>query len=254
MFFAASRARPAVWLALICFGRFGTMLISMTWAWSLSALRGRWARSAPAAGTVQPAFNAGNAVALPLASYLADPTGARRVLLASAWLGAAAALAFALFARSHDAAVALFALVGISQAGTYTPAIMLIAGRYKVERRGAAIGSLLASSSLGYVVSLALSGAALAVSGYQAAFLGCAIGPAVGPGLFSLSALCSDGRAPLAAVPPHHLPAATAPVRRDRSVILLNIGYVRHSWGLLGLFPPPPPFLTSPASAPPLAR
>src|SRR5260370_35624190 len=189
MFLAALRERPSVWLALICFGRFGTMLISMTYAASIPALMGPWAMSATAAGTVQTAFNAANAVALPLASYLADHVAARRVLLASAWLGAAAALAFALFARSHDAAVALFALVGISQAGTYTPAIMLIAGRYKVERRGGAIGWLLASSSLGYVVSLALSGTALAGSGYQAAFFGCAIGPALGPAPVSLSPL-----------------------------------------------------------------
>jgi MFS family permease len=249
MSFAASRVRPAVWPALICFGRFGTMLISMTYAASIPALMGPWAMSATAAGTVQTAFNAANAVALPLASYLADHIGARRVLLASAWLGAAAALAFALFARSHDAAVALFALVGISHAGTYTPAIMLIAGRYKVERRDAAIGWLLASSSLGYVASLALSGTALAVSGYQAAFLGCAIGPAVGAVLFSLSALCSDERATLAAIPPHDVPTASAPVRRDRSVILLNIGYVGHSWELLGMFAWAPAFVTAAASA-----
>ena len=249
MFLAALRERPSVWLALICFGRFGTMLISMTYAASIPALMAPWAMSATAAGTVQTAFNAANAVALPLASYLADHVGARRVLLASAWLGAAAAFAFALFARSYHAAVALFALVGISQAGTYTPAIMLIAGRYRVERRGAAIGWLLASSSLGYVVSLALSGTALAVSGYQAAFLGCAIGPVLGAVLFSLSALCSDGTSTPRAIPPHDVPTASAPPPRDRSVILLNIGYVGHSWELLGMFAWAPAFVTAAAAA-----
>src|SRR5258708_25752435 len=108
MFFAASRARPAVWLALICFGRFGTMLISMTYAASIPALMGPWAMSATAAGTVQTAFNAANAVALPLASYLADHIGARRLLLASAWLRAPAAPAFSPFPRSHHAPAAPF--------------------------------------------------------------------------------------------------------------------------------------------------
>src|SRR5438270_12996407 len=117
------RERPAVWLALICFGRFGTMLISMTYAASIPVLMGPWEMSATAAGTVQTAFNAANAIALPVVSYLADRVGARRILLASAWLGAAASPAFAILARSHDAAVILFALVGMSQAGTYTPAI-----------------------------------------------------------------------------------------------------------------------------------
>jgi MFS family permease len=245
MLVAALRERPAAWLALICFGRFGTMLVSMTYAASIPVLMGRWAMSATEAGTVQTAFNAANAIALPLVSYLADHFSARRILLVSAWAGAAAALGFAVFARSHDAAVVLFALVGVSQAGTYTPAIMLIAGRYKVERRGAAIGWLLASSSLGYVGSLAVSGAALAAAGYEAAFLGCAIGPALGAVLFTLSVLCSDE------TPTPRLnasPEASSP-RRDRSVVLLNIGYVGHSWELLGMFAWAPAFVTAAATA-----
>src|SRR5258708_40005158 len=206
MFFAASRARPAVWLAVICFGRFGAMLISMTYAASIPVLMGSWAMSATAAGTVQTAFNAANAVALPLVSYLADHLGARRILLASAWAGAAAALGFAVFARSHDAAIVLFALVGVSQAGTYTPAIMLIAGRYAVKRRGAAIGWLLASSSLGYVGSLAGSGAALASAGYQATLPCFALRPALGAVLFTLAALCGGETPPARALAPAACP------------------------------------------------
>jgi MFS family permease len=243
MFLAALRERPAAWLALICFGRFGTMLISMTYAASIPVLMGPWEMSATAAGTVQTAFNAANAIALPLVSYLADHFSARRILLVSAWLGAAAALGFALFARSHDAAVVLFALVGISQAGTYTPAIMLIAGRYPVERRGSTIGWLLASSSLGYVGSLAVSGTALASAGYQAAFLSCAIGPALGAVLFTLSAFCGGERSVPRALPP----AESSP--SDRSVVLLNIGYVGHSWELLGMFAWAPAFVTAAAAA-----
>jgi MFS family permease len=246
MFASAFRDRPSVWLALICFGRFGTMLISMAYAASIPVLLGPWAMSATAAGTVQTAFNAANAIALPLVSYLADHFSARRILLASAWLGVAATLAFAFFARSHDAAVLLFALVGVSQAGTYTPAIMLIAGRYKVERRGAAIGWLLASSSLGYVGSLAVSGAALASAGYQAAFLCCAIGPALGAVLFTVSAFCGDDPGTTRA----HPPTLSAPQPgADRSVVLLNIGYIGHSWELLGMFAWAPAFVTAAATA-----
>ena len=112
MILATLRDRPAAWLALICFGRFGTMLISMTYAVSIPVLMGPWEMNATAAGTVQTAFNAANAISLPLVSYLADHFSARRILVVSAWLGAAAALGFGFFARSHDAAVVLFALVG----------------------------------------------------------------------------------------------------------------------------------------------
>lgn len=249
MFLATIRDRPSAWLALICLGRFGTMLISMSYAASIPTLMAPWEMSATAAGMVQTAFNAANAMVLPLASWLADHFSARRILLASAWLGAVAALGFALFARSHDSAIVLFALVGISQAGTYTPAIMLIAGRYPMERRGAAIGWLLASSSLGYVGSLAVSGTALASSGYQAAFLSCAVGPALGAVLFTLSAF-SGGTTPVLPAPsPSAPPRNDGSRRRDRSVVLLNIGYIGHSWELLGMFAWAPAFVTAAAAA-----
>jgi MFS family permease len=249
MLLATIRKRPSTWLALICFGRFGTMLISMSYAASIPSLMGPWEMSATAAGTVQTAFNAANAVALPLASWLADHFSARRILLASGWLGAVAALGFALFARSHDSAVVLFALVGISQAGTYTPAIMLIAGRYEVERRGAAIGWLLASSSLGYVGSLAASGTALANSGYQAAFLSCAVGPVLGAILFTVSTFCGGAPPVARPLPPPEAPPSASPRRRDRSVMLLNLGYIGHSWELLGMFAWAPAFVTAAAAA-----
>ena len=102
----------------------------------------------------------------------------------SAWAGAALALWFALGARSFEAALPLFALVGLSQGGSYTPAIMVTAARVAPDTRGRAIGALLASASLGYVGSLAISGVALAWGDYQAAFLLCALGPLGGALLF----------------------------------------------------------------------
>src|SRR5262249_58741456 len=86
---------------------------------------------------------------------------------------------FALYARSFPSALVLYSLVALSQGGTYTTAIMLMADRYPRERRGAAVGWLLASSSLGYAVSLLVSGAAVRAGGYRLAFAAAAAGPVV---------------------------------------------------------------------------
>jgi MFS family permease len=91
-----------------------------------------------------------------------------------------------------------------------------------------------------------VSGMALASAGYEMAFLCTAMGPALGAVLFSLSAFCGGGTERARANPPAISPPQAAP---DRSVVLLNIGYVGHSWELLGMFAWAPAFVTAAASA-----
>src|SRR5947208_3129120 len=139
--------------------------VFMTYAATLSVLRDEWGMSATAAGSISTGFQLGYAVSLVFFSSLADRVGARRVLLGSAWLSAVFALAWALWARSYLSGLVLYTLVALSQGGTYTTAIMLFADRYPPERRGAAVGWLIASSSAGYALSLLVSGSALAWAG-----------------------------------------------------------------------------------------
>ena len=115
------------WLAALALSRAFLTLIFMTYAASLPTLTREWAMSATQAGLVQTCFSAGFAVSLFITSWLADHIGARRMFLWFCWLGAAAALAFALFARSFEEALWLYGLVGFTQGGSYTPAIMLVA-------------------------------------------------------------------------------------------------------------------------------
>src|SRR3989304_2740469 len=100
------------------------------------------------AGSVSTAFQLGYAFSLLLFSWLADRVGARRVFLGSSALSALAGLAFAAGARSYASGLVLWTLVALSQGGTYTTAIMLLADRYPPERRGRAVGWLIARSSL----------------------------------------------------------------------------------------------------------
>jgi len=231
----------AAWLVMLCVSRTFNMLIFMTYAATLPVLRPAWGMSATAAGSVSTGFQLGYAVSLLVCSWLADRVGARRVFLVSGWLAAATAVAFAVYARSFPSALVLYTLVALSQGGTYTTAIMLMADRYPRERRGAAVGWLLASSSLGYALSLLVSGAAVRVGGYRLAFAATAAGP-VAALLLAWVALRGT---PNVVHPRAEGPGFGGEVLRNRSAMRLMLGYTFHSWELLGMWAWTPAFVAA---------
>ena len=147
----AAQSGERSWLVMLVLSRAFTTLIFMTYAAGLPVLAREWAMTGTEAGFVQTCFSAGFAISLFITSWLSDHIGARRMFLWSCWLGAAAALLFALFAHSFEQAVWLYGLVGFTQGGSYTPAIMLVAQQAPPARRGTGIGWVLAGMSAGYV-------------------------------------------------------------------------------------------------------
>jgi MFS family permease len=239
------RAGLDPWLLALCTSRAFMTFVFMTYAAALPVLREAWQMSATAAGSISTGFQAGYAVSLLFFSWLADRVSARRVYLWSAWLSAAAALAFALFARSYVSGLVLYTLVALSQGGTYTTAIMLIADRYPRERRGAAVGWLLASASAGYALSLLVAGLALRAGGYPAAFLATALGPVLG---------LATGWVALRSSPNvvHPRPAGAgfgSEVLRNGPAVRLMLGYTFHSWELLGMWAWTPAFVAAALTA-----
>jgi MFS family permease len=229
------------WLTLLCLGRAGTSLLYMTYSACLPVLLAAWNMNAVEGGGVQATFNLSFAVSLLLTSWLADRVGAKRVMLVSTWFTAATSIAFALLARSHISGLILIAFVGLAQGGTYTPAIMLISERVVAERRGRAVGWLLASSSLGYAGSILASWLGLRIYGYEAAFAACALGPVAA--LFLTAAALRHTRNLI------HPRAARqvgwGEILRDRRSRLLTIGYAAHTWELLGMWAWAPAFLVA---------
>lgn len=229
------------WLASLCVSRTFTTLVFMTYAAAVPVLRDAWGMSATATGSISTGFQIGYAVSLVVGSSLADRVSARRVYLWSVWLSAGAAFSFALFARSYLSGLALYTLLALSLGGTYTTAIMLIADRYPPPWRGAAVGLLIASSSLGYALSLLVSGVALALGGYPLSFLVSAFGPGLGAVIASLT-LWSG-------------PDVTHPrsegrwfgmeVLRNRRAMRVILGYTFHSWELLGMWAWLPAFMAA---------
>lgn len=229
------------WLVAVCVARMFMTSIFMSYAAALPVLRVEWGMSATAAGSISTGFQLGYAVSLVCCSWLADRIGARRVFLATAWLGAVSAAAFALFARSYLSALVLYTIVALTQGGTYTTAIMLLADRYPSARRGAAVGWLIASFSAGYALSLVVSGIALGLGGYTASFAATACGPVIGA-LVAWQALRSM---PNVVHPPRQDVRFGTEVLRNRRAVRLILGYTFHSWELLGMWAWAPAFVAA---------
>ena len=175
--------RPAKidwWLFGICCSRVLTYLVFMAYAAALPVLQREWGMSAAAAGSISGGFQISYAFSLFIFSILADTMGAKRVFLLSNFLCAIAALLFTTFARNYISGLLLYALIGLSLGGVYTPGLMMVTNRYSSERRGLATGFFIASTSLSYALSLAISGVALPKGGYQFSFLLTCLGPVAG--------------------------------------------------------------------------
>ncbi len=232
---------PDLWLLWLCVARVLMTLIFMTYAASLPVLRSAWGMSAAAAGSISTGFQIGYAISLFGFSWLADRIGARRIFLISGGMSAATALAFAFFARSYVSGLVLFTLVALSQGGAYSTAIMLVADHYRPERRGAAVGWLIASSSLSHAASLVITGLVLPRGGYPLAFMATAAGPLLGVAV-AWFALRSVPNVVHARGEGLHV---RTEVLRNPTAARLTLGYTAHSWELLGMWAWTPAFLAA---------
>jgi MFS family permease len=237
----ATGRRVDGWLVAVCASRaFGTAVF-MTYAASLPVLLEAWQLTGTTAGSISTGFQLGYAVSLMGCSWLADRLGARRILLWSTLASAVMAVAFALFARSYWSGLVLYTLLAMSQGGTYTTAIMLVADRYPPARRGVAVGWLIAASSLGYGLSLVLCGVTLPVGGYPLAFAATAAGPVIAVATTWLAV--------------RDLPTVVhargaglrfgSEVLKNRQAAWLMSGYTFHSWELLGMWAWTPTFVAA---------
>jgi len=236
---AAVRARERSWITTLVLSRAFMTLIFMTYTAILPTLQRAWSMTAAEAGFVQTSFLIGFAVSLFFASWFCDHLGAKRMFVWFSWLSAVTAIAFALFARSFESAVLLCGLVGVTQGGCYTPAIMLVAQELPPSRRGAGVGWMLAGMSAGYVGSISLANALTASVDYQTAFLVCAAGPVAGAVFGALAAARVENRI----TPPPPGGSTRAAVFKDRRSVLLTVGYVGHCWELFGMWGWVPAFL-----------
>jgi MFS family permease len=231
-----------LWLAGICAARLGSSTPYLAYAGVLPLLQDEWGMSATAAGSISSAFHLGYAVSLVVLSALADRIGARRIFVVCAAATAVTTALIPLLARSYSSGIVLFTLVALVNGGTYTPGIMLVADRFPPERRGNAIGWFLAAASLGYAVSLTLTGLLVAVAGWRGAFWVLAIGPL---GATLVSAWTLRGRREGAVASGIGGLSLIEGFFKNRAAILMMTGYTFHAWEVLGMWTWTPAFLAA---------
>jgi MFS family permease len=229
------------WLLSICVGRIFSYSNFMVYAACLPILRDKWAMSATQAGTIASGYLLGYTASLVASSWLAEHFGPRRVFVLSAIASALTAMAFGFFARDYTSGLMLYTLAALTQGGNYTPAIMLIAERYEPENRGGAVGRLIASTSMGYAFSLAVSGSLLTWGGYPLAF----IGTGLLPGLGAVILWAALRQVPDTVHGRRGEMKPAAALWKNTNARRLVAGYAWHCWELLGMWAWAPAFLAA---------
>jgi MFS family permease len=229
------------WLILVFISRIALYANFMVYAACLPILLDKWDMSATQAGSISSAFMFGYAASLFGFAWLSDQYGAKRLFILSAFLSAISALGFGFFAHSYLSGLVLYSLAAATQGGLYTPAIMLFSDRYDASRRGAAVGYLIASTSVGYAFSLVVSGLCLTWGGYRTAFMVTGCLPLVG---LSLSGYALRNT-PNNIHPRIERMGIKTTLQRNRNARLLIAGYTFHCWELLGMWSWTPSFFAA---------
>ncbi|HVP07992.1 MAG TPA: MFS transporter [Burkholderiales bacterium] len=238
----------SAWLAAMCASR----VLSAAWIVAYSAVlplvREDWGLSARDAGMIQGAFHLGYLASLFVVGFLADHFGAKRAFLAAGVAGFLSPIAFALFVDGFWSALWLHALTGLTQGSYYTPVLAIVNEHVAHERRGRAMGLMIAASSAGYALALGAAGLVVSHAGWRAALGVVAAMPLVA----WLIAFVTLGATPNIVHPRpagHTLAKSIPAVLRNRRGMLSVWGYTFHSWELLGLWAWMPAFLTAALTA-----
>ena len=216
----------------------------MAYSAVLPLVREDWGLSARDAGAIQGAFYLGYLASLFIVGFIADHFGAKRAFLFTGVAGFLSPIAFVLLVDGFWSALWLHALTGLTQGGYYTPVLAMVNEHVARERRGRAMGLMLAASSAGYALALGAAAAVLSFAGWRAALAAVAALPAAA-WLIALATMRATPNVVHPRPAGHTVLAAIPAVLRNRKGMLSVWSYTFHSWELLGLWAWLPAFLTA---------
>jgi MFS family permease len=227
--------RKLTMLAWICLAEFLGMSIWFSFSAIKPILADEWDISNTDAGYILSAFQFGYIAAVVVIGMLADRFNTRAVFACSAVAAAVLNLGFALLARDLWSAMALRLLVGAAMAGVYTPGIKIVAGWFTPAERGRAVGVFVGALVLGSASPYLLTPLATGV-GWRALVLVTVVAACVSAAIMWF--LVADP--PAQPVTPFRFDPR---LLRQRSLALVNLGYVAHMWELYAMWAWIGPFL-----------
>ena len=201
----------------------------------------QWKMSATQAGSIVSAFYLSYAISLFVFSWICDWSGAKRAAQISIAATALTSVSFAIWAVDYWSTLITYALIGMTHGGIYTPLVILLKQNVTTEKLGIAVGWLVASTSVGYALSIGVTGLCIYLSGWRLAFQLAGLAPAIGAALLLLALSEVENKTNASTV----YSGVVSELRENRESRTLLGGYVGHCWELLGMWAWAPAFLAA---------
>ena len=218
-------------ILILCVAEVLGMLGISSFAALLPEMQAEWSLNNADAGWITGIYFAGYLVAVPVLVGLTDRMDPKRIYLASAALGGASLLGFALIADGFWSGLLFRTLSGVALAGTYMPGLKALTDRVAENIRPRAVAFYTASFGIGGSLSFLISGEAAVPWSWQAAFTVVALGT---PLSMALAGYAMTARRGLAHAKPETHLLDFRPVFRNREAMAYISAYTAHNFELFG--------------------
>lgn len=209
------------------------LLISLpfsSYAVSVPIIQQEWALTNTEAAVLFSLFLIGYALSSLVLLPLTDRVAPEKILLGGAVVVSTAHLLFPLLARGFVVGGALRFLMGMGQVAAYIPGVQLVSERFRLGKRGTAVGLFVAAGYAGTTLSYSFTGLMLErAGGWRSAYLTTSLVGLLGVSLaVYLLWLARGGQQPAGeqVVRKGRLDLG---VLRDRPVMLVILGYALHT-------------------------
>lgn len=168
------------WLWAICAAQVPMMFVYANYVAALPLFKAEWNLTNVQAGTIYTAFYVGYILAAAVLATATDYMSAKKIYLASSLWLVLLNFMFPLLADGFISASVFRGLTGVGLAGTYAPALRLVAEYAPEGRRARMVGVYTFFYTVGVATSIYVTGALVANFEWRTAFALTSLGPAIG--------------------------------------------------------------------------